>query len=42
MCVFSQACDVLDYVPVVGRVVRFASTSVMNYYHQFHFYTSAS
>lgn len=37
-----QACDVLDYVPVVGRVVRFASTSVMNYYHQFHFYTSAS
>lgn len=38
----SQACDVLDYVPVVGRVVRFASTSVMNYYHQFHFYTSAS
>ncbi|GAB9469397.1 hypothetical protein Gpo141_00006676 [Globisporangium polare] len=37
-----KACDVLDYVPVVGRVVRFASTSVMNYYHQFHFYTSAS
>lgn len=37
-----KVCDVLDYVPVAGRVVRFASTAVMNYYHQFHFYTSAS
>lgn len=37
-----QVCDVLDYVPVAGRAVRFASTAVMNYYHQFHFYTSAS
>lgn len=37
-----QVCDVLDYVPVAGRAIRFASTAVMNYYHQFHFYTSAS
>ncbi|TYZ58550.1 hypothetical protein PybrP1_001247 [[Pythium] brassicae (nom. inval.)] len=37
-----KVCDVLDYVPVAGRAVRFASTAVMNYYHQFHFYTSAS
>lgn len=38
----SKVCDVLDYVPVAGRAVRFASTAIMNYYHQFHFYTSAS
>lgn len=37
-----QAADVLDYVPVFGKVFRFASTAILGYYHQFHFYTSAS
>ncbi|KAG7396115.1 hypothetical protein PHYBOEH_002770 [Phytophthora boehmeriae] len=34
--------DVLDHVPGVGKLFRFGTTAVMDYYHQFHFYTSAS
>lgn len=37
-----QAADVLDYVPLVGKLFRFGTTAVLDYYHQFHFYTSAS
>jgi len=37
-----QAADVLDYVPGVGKLFRFGTTAVLDYYHQFHFYTSAS
>ncbi|KAG2925670.1 hypothetical protein PC110_g243 [Phytophthora cactorum] len=37
-----KAADVLDYVPGVGKLFRFGTTAVLDYYHQFHFYTSAS
>ncbi|OWZ23101.1 hypothetical protein PHMEG_0002057 [Phytophthora megakarya] len=37
-----KVADVLDYVPGVGKLFRFGTTAVMDYYHQFHFYTSAS
>ncbi|EGZ17126.1 hypothetical protein PHYSODRAFT_500326 [Phytophthora sojae] len=37
-----KAADVLDYVPLVGKLFRFGTTAVLDYYHQFHFYTSAS
>ncbi|ETL91712.1 hypothetical protein, variant 1 [Phytophthora nicotianae] len=37
-----QAADVLDYIPGVGKLFRFGTTAVLDYYHQFHFYTSAS
>ncbi|KAG6611957.1 Peroxisomal membrane protein PEX16 [Phytophthora cinnamomi] len=37
-----KAADVLDYVPVVGKLFRFGTTAVLDYYHQFHFYISAS
>ncbi|RLN76865.1 hypothetical protein BBJ28_00001622 [Nothophytophthora sp. Chile5] len=36
------AADVLDYVPGVGKLFRFGVTAILDYYHQFHFYTSAS
>ncbi|EEY61070.1 uncharacterized protein PITG_01313 [Phytophthora infestans T30-4] len=37
-----KAADVLDYVPGVGKLFRFGTRAVLDYYHQFHFYTSAS
>ncbi|POM72740.1 Peroxisomal membrane protein PEX16 [Phytophthora palmivora] len=37
-----KVADVLDYVPGVGKLFRFGTTAVLDYYHQFHFYTSAS
>lgn len=40
--VSGKAADVLDHVPVVGKLFRFGTTAVLDYYHQFHFYTSAS
>lgn len=38
----SQVCDVVDYVPLVGKAFRFLAIKGTAYYHQFHFYTSAS
>ncbi|KAG7388778.1 hypothetical protein PHYPSEUDO_011797 [Phytophthora pseudosyringae] len=40
--VTGKAAGVLDYVPGVGKLFRFGTTAVLDYYHQFHFYTSAS
>ncbi|KAK1945626.1 Peroxisome biogenesis protein 16 [Phytophthora citrophthora] len=40
--VTGKAADILDYVPGVGKLFRFGTTAVLDYYHQFHFYTSAS
>lgn len=37
-----QVCDVVDYVPLVGKAFRFLAIKGTAYYHQFHFYTSAS
>ncbi|RLN44457.1 hypothetical protein BBJ28_00005937 [Nothophytophthora sp. Chile5] len=42
LCCAVQAADVLDYVPGVGKLFRFGVTAILDYYHQFHFYTSAS
>ncbi|CAI5741839.1 unnamed protein product [Peronospora destructor] len=37
-----KTADVLDYVPGVGKLFRFGTTAILDYYHGFHFYTSAS
>ncbi|RLN63763.1 hypothetical protein BBP00_00003888 [Phytophthora kernoviae] len=34
-----KVANVLDHVPGVGKLFRFGTTAVMDYYHQFHFYT---
>ncbi|GLD95213.1 hypothetical protein PINS_up003855 [Pythium insidiosum] len=40
--VTEAVCGVTDYVPLLGRLVRLVSTGILDYYHNFHFYTSAS
>ncbi|CAH0516925.1 unnamed protein product [Peronospora belbahrii] len=40
--VVEKSADILDYVPGVGKLFRFGTTAILDYYHQFHFYTSAS
>lgn len=42
LLLLSQVCDVVDYVPLVGKAFRFLAIKGTAYYHQFHFYTSAS
>ncbi|KAL7998919.1 putative peroxisome membrane protein, Pex16 [Plasmopara halstedii] len=40
--VSDKAADIVDCVPGIGKLFRFGATAILNYYHQFHFYTSAS
>uniref|UniRef100_A0AAV1TPD4 Peroxisomal membrane protein PEX16 n=1 Tax=Peronospora matthiolae TaxID=2874970 RepID=A0AAV1TPD4_9STRA len=37
-----KAAHVMDYVPGIGKLFRFGTSAVLDYYHQFYFYTSAS
>ncbi|DAZ98036.1 TPA: hypothetical protein N0F65_004526 [Lagenidium giganteum] len=40
--VANKISDLFDPVPLVGKIVRYASTGILDYYHQYYFYTSAS
>ncbi|CAI5737376.1 unnamed protein product [Hyaloperonospora brassicae] len=37
-----KVAEVMDCVPGIGKLFRFGTSAVLDYYHQFHFYTSAS
>jgi hypothetical protein len=37
-----KVCSVTDVVPVFGKLFRMISVGLMDYYHKYHFYTSAS
>ncbi|RMX68826.1 hypothetical protein KXD40_002958 [Peronospora effusa] len=40
--VAGKTANVLDNVPGVGKLFRFGTTAILDYYHDFYFYTSAS
>ncbi|TDH66687.1 hypothetical protein CCR75_001581 [Bremia lactucae] len=37
-----KASDIIDHVPGLGKLFRFGTTTILNYYHELYFYTSAS